>query len=1228
MSGATEQRLVMDYMARASALVAPLNIIKEEKNEDDVKPKEDQAITTIPTQQIHVVIPPLTPEEASQSPEPQQPAPPLVFHNFLRAFYSFHPESTISSSTEEESSITVPINVGDVILVHSVHPNGWADGTLLASGARGWIPTNYCQAYDHEYIRNLLSALTRVWDILRVSEFENDLRLLTKQDYVRGMIAAIRYFLGHVGLRRLRKGLLSDLSSFVKSTKQLQEIVGLQPAADELQDLLDELVLKAFKVVTRAVRFLDVWLEDVGAPDVMPGDQGRARPLTPPTEPIGEDSADLEAAKSSPPQLSGSHPKNDVAPSHNLSISSSPRWHGPGEDGVAENAPQRPSAREPGPASATDSLQPCEAATASQLGPLRRASVSHRLSYCLASGTLMQKSNLASEKLSAAQDAFLGYLGSFIGLHLQSRSSSELLVITQQSVAACRQLLVVVDEVWQRDLRRSETLEQAQNNMQDRLGDLVQATQDLFIPSDTVGVDHVLMPDQSKNLVAAATGCVRSAGDCVSKTRLVIEKIGDFEFETVGLGLSDTILNRLPSLAEGFFPEQPGSESIPENVSVVSSTKSSSRRPPPLYQSVSKPLPKTPLASPSSERSMPTISQTALSTIDLSENTSTFRPPLIIPTSTFTPDTTSQSPESNTKRLSAKESRAESIGVSVSSSNDTEPYSYRDSETSGVSTISTRATTPDQSPASHKDHENQLLSSFGSISDIQSSINEEAYDAESQILEKTYAHELIYNKEGQISGGSLPALIERLTTSDSTPDAMFVTSFYLTFRLFTTPVECTRVLIDRFEYVSDSKRMAKPVQLRVYNVFKGWLESHWQSDPDAEALPMILRFATGKLRAALPAAGRRLAELTAKVSEVHAGALVPRLVSSVGKANTSVGLYSDKDCQPPNPIITKSQLNALRNAKNGGNACSILDFDPLELARQFTIIESRIFCAIQSEELLGLEWTKKHHSKAVNVRAMSTLSTDLANLVADTILSVEDVKKRAIVIKQWVKIGMKCLELNNYDSLMAIICSLNSSMVQRLKRTWDLVSVKNSNRLEELKAIVDVSKNYAVLRQRLETEVAPCLPFVGIYLTDLTFVDVGNQTTRHLPGGGLNGEGAAVINFDKHMKTAKIIGQLQRFQVPYRLVAVPEMQDWMESQIRRVRASDETNLQQLYRRSLYLEPREGRPLVIRPGLPESSEATFPDSIRSGGGKDQGKDKFDFSRAFTFSSHGAKEKLAS
>lgn len=111
------------------------------------------------------------------------------FHTYLRAFYPYHPSGDDNSST-----VTLPLNSGNIILVHSVHTNGWADGTLLVSGARGWLPTNYCEPYDSEPIRILLMALTSFWDLVRGST-SGRLEVFGRQDYVRGLVAGVRYLL-------------------------------------------------------------------------------------------------------------------------------------------------------------------------------------------------------------------------------------------------------------------------------------------------------------------------------------------------------------------------------------------------------------------------------------------------------------------------------------------------------------------------------------------------------------------------------------------------------------------------------------------------------------------------------------------------------------------------------------------------------------------------------------------------------------------------------------------------------------------------------------------------------------------------------------------------------------------------------------------------------------------------------------------------------------------------
>jgi hypothetical protein len=185
-----------EHSARSSVHVAPLTILKDHSRTSSKDSKhsrnmssKDSSRTGASTNSQSQITPPATPngsqEDLNQQMEPLQP----VFHNFLRAFYPFHPPFTVSDST-----VTLPLNEGDVILVHSIHTNGWADGTLLASGARGWLPTNYCESYDPEWMANLLKALLNFWDLLKY-RLANDSEVFGNQEFMKGIIAGVRYLL-------------------------------------------------------------------------------------------------------------------------------------------------------------------------------------------------------------------------------------------------------------------------------------------------------------------------------------------------------------------------------------------------------------------------------------------------------------------------------------------------------------------------------------------------------------------------------------------------------------------------------------------------------------------------------------------------------------------------------------------------------------------------------------------------------------------------------------------------------------------------------------------------------------------------------------------------------------------------------------------------------------------------------------------------------------------------
>lgn len=1107
--------------------------------------------------------PPETP--VSLQAEGESPNDPhALFHNYLRAFYPF--DSLSNTSTLDESLlVTASISPGDLILVHSVHANGWADGTVLTTGERGWLPTNYCEAFDHPYLRSLLNAMTQFWDLLGANEDAN-LSAFVRQDYIRGLIAGVRYLLEHAdclhrdaalvqrntGIRRMRKGLLADLSSLVQIAKRMQETISEPFAGEVIHVLLEDLIAKAFKVVTRAVGFVDIWTQEASNGTEMNGHRESAEPCK----------ASLEFETLA---IDTQTPQRDY---HKQPVDSAKSF--PAEIGIANGGGDAKAGAEADAYAGRDRSGSLNAALVA-----RQGSVAHRLSLVTDSAKL---GVLASERLARLHDLCISHIGAFIGHHLQSRSSTELRDTTDRLVVACKSMLAIVDEVYSHDTQRSVAIQQARINFQLKLEELTKVTRDVFRFSDSEDDDVFMLPEQSSNLVHVGTSLIRTAGECVIKTRSLIEQIGDFEIDSAretserattvpGDADEDTSTYRSSPVKTYVQPERHVTSSFERRLS-----KKMLPPPPPIQphsltatdtfdfalNESELPTPASPIAhaSQTSLRSLPSsiqrrsalrISGTAL------QSTDSLRSPRSFRTSSISPG------------------RKGSVGVSIAGSAETYRSSARDSGISHVSEVSTRATTPDPAKESSSP-DAALLNSFGSLSSIRSSTTDTDSDAETRLLQRTYASELTLNKDGQVSGGSLPALVEQLTTHDSAPDPQFVSAFYITFRMFTSPRDLAQALITRFEYVGDGKEVGTPVRLRIYNVFKGWLETYWDAEADKVALGDIRYFALHKLRPHLPSAGERLVELTRKVTTgYHTGTITGPLVSGVGKTSTSIGTQYDADANIPEPVITKSQLSALRA---GGTSCSILDFDALELARQFTLMTSKIFCDIQPQELLSLEWGRKNTQKARNVRSMCTINTDLAHVVGDTVLTPEDAKKRALVIKQWSKVGMHCLALNNYDSLMAIMCSLNSTVVQRLRRTWELVSKKTKTRLSELNTVVDYSRNQASLRRRLESPTAPCLPFLGIYLTDLTFVDAGNPKTRELPGrASENGETVSVINFDKHMRMAKIISHLQKFQVPYKLQPVPEMQTWMDMHLQRMRQGNDEMVGNLHRRSLVVEPK-------------------------------------------------------
>lgn len=95
---------------------------------------------------------------------------------------------------------------------------------------------------------------------------------------------------------------------------------------------------------------------------------------------------------------------------------------------------------------------------------------------------------------------------------------------------------------------------------------------------------------------------------------------------------------------------------------------------------------------------------------------------------------------------------------------------------------------------------------------------------------------------------------------------------------------------------------------------------------------------------------------------------------------------------------------------------------------------------------------------------------------------------------------------------MQITSALQSTPIWRLTETWDEITPKDKNMFEFYKGLVSSGQNWAQQRDALLQKAPPSIPFVGMYLTELVFLEESGATVED-----------NIINFEKPRKVASII---------------------------------------------------------------------------------------------------------
>ena len=190
----------------------------------------------------------------------------------------------------------------------------------------------------------------------------------------------------------------------------------------------------------------------------------------------------------------------------------------------------------------------------------------------------------------------------------------------------------------------------------------------------------------------------------------------------------------------------------------------------------------------------------------------------------------------------------------------------------------------------------------------------------------------------------------------------------------------------------------------------------------------------------------------------------------------------------------------------------------------------------------------------------------------------------------FIEVAEQCRILNNFNASMEILSGLGDSSIHRLKNHWTELPKKSQQIYNDLKAILNSDRAFASFRAYLKNAEQPCIPYLGMYLTDLTFIEDGNpDKVGDLP------------NFFKRRLIANVIAEIQQYQqTPYQLEEAASIKKFLLG-------VDLLDKEIAYQRSLLIVPRGGvaQSNVVLPPISRQSSLNNNANQSSGGNNNSG-----------------------
>ncbi|CAJ1066651.1 ras guanyl-releasing protein 3 [Xyrichtys novacula] len=184
------------------------------------------------------------------------------------------------------------------------------------------------------------------------------------------------------------------------------------------------------------------------------------------------------------------------------------------------------------------------------------------------------------------------------------------------------------------------------------------------------------------------------------------------------------------------------------------------------------------------------------------------------------------------------------------------------------------------------------------------------------------------------------------------------------------------------------------------------------------------------------------------------------------------------------------KLTQRKKPAKKGKASLLFDhLEPMELAEHLTFLEFKSIRRISFTDYQSYVI----HGCLVDIPALErsiALFNGVSQWVQLMVLSKLTPQTRADVITKFIHVAQKLLQLQNFNTLMAVVGGLSHSSICRLKETHSFLTPEVVKIWREMTELVSSNNNYSCYRKAFNECQGFKIPILGVHLKDLIAVHV------------------------------------------------------------------------------------------------------------------------------------------